>query len=242
MHSDRSAAIARSFGTRAESYDAHAALQRAVAGRLADFLPDLARPRVLELGCGTGLFSRHLIARYPGGRFTFSDLSPAMVEQCRRTVAPAGEVRFARIDASRLNGEGEFDVIALSMTLHWLTDPRLTLEHLRGRLSPHGALLYATLGPDSFAEWRDALAREGLPSGLVETPLLPGIVAEERIVSEGGALAFLRGLKAIGGLTPRAGYPPLPAGALRRAMRALDARHGGRLTWHIVYGRLNSPS
>jgi malonyl-CoA O-methyltransferase len=237
MLSDRSAAIARSFGARAECYDAHAALQRAVAGRLADFLPDMSCPRVLELGCGTGLFSRHLVARYPEGRFTFSDLSPAMLAQCRRTVAAAA-ARFAVIDASRLNGEGEFDVIALSMTLHWLSDPLSSLRHLRGHLSPHGTLLFATLGPDSFAEWRDVLAREGLPSGLVEAPPLPGIVAEERIVSAGGALAFLRGLKAMGGLTPRAGYPPLPPGALRRAMRALDAGHGGRIGWHIVYGRL----
>jgi malonyl-CoA O-methyltransferase len=76
-----------------------------------------------------------------------------------------------------------------------------------------------------------------LPSGLVEIPALSGILAEERLVPEASALGFLRGMKAIGGLTPRAGYRPLPPGALRRAIRTLDARFGGRVTWHIVYGR-----
>jgi hypothetical protein len=29
-------------------------------------------------------------------------------------------------------------------------------------------------------------------------------------------------------------------GILRRAIRLADARHGGRVTWHIVYGRVDA--
>jgi malonyl-CoA O-methyltransferase len=235
-----SAAIAESFAASAPTYEAHAELQRAVAARLARLLPDLTAPRVLELGCGTGLFSRHLTARYPDGRFTFSDVAPAMLEQCRQALAPSERLRFKIIDAGRLNGEGEFDLVALSMTLHWLSDPLAALERLRGLLSPRGVLLYATLGSDCFAEWRNVLKREVLPSGLVETPRLPGLIAEERLVSNGGALSFLRSMKAVGGITPRPGYRPLAAGPLRRAIRSLDTLHGGRVTWHIVYGRLTA--
>jgi methionyl-tRNA formyltransferase len=54
-------------------------------------------------------------------------------------------------------------------------------------------------------------------------------------------LAFLQRMKAVGGLTPKEGYAPLSPGALRRAVRATDAEHGGRITWHIVYGRINAP-
>ncbi len=59
-------------------------------------------------------------------------------------------------------------------------------------------------------------------------------------MSDGGALSFLRAMKSVGGVTPRPGYRPLAPGALRRAIRALDARHGGRVTWHIVYGGLTA--
>jgi malonyl-CoA O-methyltransferase len=79
-----------------------------------------------------------------------------------------------------------------------------------------------------------------VPSGLIGIAALPGVVAQERLVFDGGALAFLRGIKAIGGVTPAAGYRSLPPGALRRVMRALDREHKGRITWHIVYGRLGS--
>jgi malonyl-CoA O-methyltransferase len=248
MLSTRSAAIAQSFGARAASYDEHADLQRAVAERLACLLPPLASPRVLELGCGTGLFSRHLLARYSGGTFVFTDLAPSMVEQCRLNLVGAGEKRvsFEIMDAARPTADGPFDLIAMSMTLHWLADSAAALTTLRQLLAAGGVLIYATIGGESFPEWRDALDRQGLPVGLLDIPDLPGIVDEERLIVDADTLGFLRRMKAIGGLTPRESYAPLPAGALRRAIRAADKRNGGRITWHIVYGRLaasqSSPS
>ncbi len=133
------------------------------------------------------------------------------------------------------------DLIVSSMTLHWLAEPVASLERLRQFLAPSGAILYATLGTDSFAEWRAVLAEEDLPSGLADISPLPGVIEEERLVPDADTLSFLRRMKAVGGLTPKEGYAPLSPGALRRAIHATDARFGGRITWHIVYGALKSP-
>lgn len=242
MLSRHSAAVAASFGTRAESYELHAGLQRAVADRLAHLLPELESPRVLELGCGTGLFSRHLIDRYPQGSFVLTDVAPAMIAECRRNLAPArpARVSFEVMDAGEAGGHAGLDLIVSSMTLHWLAAPAAALERLRRFLAPNGVLLYATLGQDSFAEWRSVLQDLSLPSGLVDTPPLPGIVDEERLVPDGDALSFLRRMKSVGGLTPKEGYTPLSPGGLRHAIRTADQRFDGRITWHIVYGRLGS--
>ena len=64
------------------------------------FLPELERPRVLELGCGTGLFSRHLVQLYPHGHFVLTDVAPAMIAECRRNVAGLGP------GAYQLRGDG----------------------------------------------------------------------------------------------------------------------------------------
>ena len=239
MLSRRSAEVAASFGARAESYERHAGLQRAVADRLARLLPERQSPRVLELGCGTGLFSRHLIGRYPDGSFVLTDAAPAMIAECRRNVASGGDARisFEVMDAGQAGGHADLDLIVSSMTLHWLADPVASLERLSRLLAPGGVLLYATLGPESFAEWRAVLARESLPSGLAEIAPLPGVVEEERLTPDTDALSFLRRMKAVGGLTPKEGYAPLSAGELRRAIHAADTSFGGRITWHIVYGR-----
>jgi len=199
---------------------------------------------VLELGCGTGLFSRHLIERYPDGSFVLTDASPAMLAECRRNLAGARAPRigFEIMDASRPvrqgpGGQAPFDLITMSMTLHWLIDQRASLEQLRRLLAPSGVLLYAALGPESFAAWRAVLNEQGLPSGIAGIEALPGIVQEELLAPDATALDFLRRMKSVGGLTPRDGYRPLSPGALRRAIRAADAR-GAPIAWHIVYGRL----
>ena len=57
------------------------------------------------------------------------------------------------------------------------------------------------------------LEEQALPSGLLDVPELPGIVDEERIVADTDTLGFLRRMKAVGGLTPREGYAPLPPGS-----------------------------
>jgi malonyl-CoA O-methyltransferase len=241
--SRRSAAVAASFGARAGSYELHAGLQRAVADRLALALPQLERPRVLELGCGTGLFSRHLVSRYPDGSFVLTDVAPAMIAECRRNLAPAktAHISYEVMDAGEAGGYAGLDLIVSSMTLHWLTDPVASLKRLRPLLAPGGALLYATLGQESFAEWRTVLAELSLPSGLASIQQLPGVFEEERLIPDESALGFFRRMKAVGGLTPQEGYASLSPGVIRRAMRAADSRFGGRITWHIVYGRLNAP-
>ena len=243
MLSRRSAEIAAGFGASAAAYERHAGLQRAVAGKLAGYLPKLEAPFVLELGCGTGLLSRHLVQLYPRGYFVLTDVAPAMIAECRRNLAGLGpaHVSFEVMDAGEAGGHAGLDLIVSSMTLHWLAQPVRSLERLTRLLAPGGVLFYAALGPDSFAEWRATLAAEALPSGLVDIPPLPGTFAEERLTPDPDALSFLRRIKAVGGLTPREGYAPLSAGALRRAIRAADAQFAGRITWHIVYGALNAP-
>ncbi len=241
--SRHSARIVESFAARAGSYESHAGLQSAVAARLAGFLPELERPRVLELGCGTGLFSRHLVRRYRQGRFVMTDAAPAMIAECRRNLSGPGaaDISYEVMDAGQASGHAGLDLIVSSMTLHWLADPVASLERLRGLLAPGGLLLYATLGPESFAEWRAGLASCGLENGLAEIQPLPGVADEEKFTPDTGTLSFLRRMKAVGGLTPRQGYHRLSPGALRRAIRATDSQFGGRVTWHIVYGAVSAP-
>jgi malonyl-CoA O-methyltransferase len=237
----RSATIARAFGARVAEYESHAGLQRIVAERLATFLPPRSCPRVLELGCGTGLLSRRLIESYPDGSFLLTDLAPAMLAECRRNLGDkAGTAQFQTMDASRPVADGPFDLIAMSMILHWLPDPVAVLRQLQGLLAPGGMLLYATISGSSFPEWRDVLERLSLASGLVELPELPGVIDEEMLVAGSDTLTFLRRMKAVGGITAKEGYAQLSAGQLRRAIRLADCDHGGRITWHILYGRLGA--
>jgi malonyl-CoA O-methyltransferase len=243
MLSTHKARVAAAVTARAADYTGHASLQAQVADRLAACLPALAAPRVLEVGCGTGFLTRHLLEAYPDGEFLITDLSEAMLEVCRVRLGGGDRrrVRFTVMDGEAPELAERFDLIASSMTLQWFADPARGLDRLHSRLDVGGHLVFATLGPESFPEWRRVLAAHGRPEGVVAMPRLPGIVHEEhRCLDFADGLAFLRQLRAIGAATPRDGYRPLSAGALRAALRDLDRDHGGRVTWHLVYGHLMS--
>ena len=56
------------------------------------------RPRILEIGCGTGLLTRELARRLGPADWMLTDISPAMLEIARLGPAPQGSVRYAALD------------------------------------------------------------------------------------------------------------------------------------------------
>lgn len=237
--SKRNHVVASRFGRQAQRYNAHANLQADVARELASHLPDITNPHVLEIGCGTGHLTEHLLKRYPFGDFTITDLSRHMLDQCRLRFPICGQRAYAVLDGEWPDTDRHFDLIATSMAVHWFEDPLPALDRLTALLRPGGKLLYATLGHESFNEWRKLLREESLPIGLVDLPKWPGVLTEEyRKIPYDNGLSFLKAMKAMGATAPRTGYRPLTVGALRNVLRKFDTRADRGITWHIVYGEL----
>ena len=71
--------IVESFSKHAKTYDRRAFLQKNMAETLASLIPEKNINNILEIGCGTGLFTRHLIALSPK-HITLNDISSAMMD------------------------------------------------------------------------------------------------------------------------------------------------------------------
>ena len=246
---DRKRTLRRAFDGAASSYDAAAVVQKLVAGRLAAriaALPLPARPRILEIGCGTGLLSAALRQALPDAQWALTDLSPAMVQACRERLGDPPDTRFMVMDGEHPALEpGAFDLVCASLAFQWFEDLAGALSRLRTLLAPGGWLAFATLGPETLAEWGRAHADLGLQAG---TPafapldaLAPGEIQTETLVhASGGGRAFLAGLKAIGAGSPAEGRRPLGAGQLRRVLRRFEAS-GAATTYQVAYGRWRRP-
>ena len=257
----RKAAIARSFDAAAPRYDVHAGLQRAVAGRLAERIARLdppPPPRVLEIGCGTGFVSEALLARLPAARCLLTDLSPAMVRRCRDKLGHhPGAAGFVVMDGEAPAVAGGFDLVASSLAVQWFLDPQRALARLGDCLAPGGRLVFATLGADTFSEWRAAHEALGLAYGA--TPLstaatlgrllgcgggegpgaLRGTLEEERVLRRyPGPGAFLHELRGLGADLPAGDHRPLAAGSMRKLLRHLEGAGSGgfTVTYQVLYG------
>ncbi|CAO3459035.1 Dethiobiotin synthase BioD (EC 6.3.3.3) [Azospirillum argentinense] len=247
----RKAAIAAAFGKAAPRYEEHAAVQRIAAERLAERvarLPLPPRPRVLEIGCGTGFLSRALHERIGPADWLLTDLSPDMLERCRATLGDPDDSAFRIMDGEQPDLDGPFDLIVSSLALQWFHAPAAALARWAGLLAPGGRIAVATLAADSFQEWREAHRALGLEAGVPTYPtrhaldrLWPaggeGLVEEERLLRRhANGLDFLAELKGIGAHLPAEGRRPLSPGALRRVLRRLERPEGLTMTHHIAYG------
>jgi malonyl-CoA O-methyltransferase len=155
----RKAAIRRKFSRAAATYDEHATVQKEAAEQLAERLPDPGPASILELGCGTGNYTRLLADRYPTARLDALDFSESMLAMAREKMRGA-RVAFHCRDGELFLREGRerFDLITSNATLQWFDDLGRTAELLAGRLNPGGLFLATIFGPEGLRELREGLA------------------------------------------------------------------------------------
>jgi malonyl-CoA O-methyltransferase len=247
--------IGRAFGRASGSYAANASVQQLAAERLAGriaALPLPTRPRVLEIGCGSGFLTGALARMLPEADLAVSDLSPQMVAACRASL-PGARAGYLVMDGERpCFADGAFDLVCSSLAVQWFDDLEGSLTRLCRLLKPGGHLAFSTLLCDSLTEWRRAHSDEGLTAGAPDfaapaelqhfshaTAVL--VLSEERVIERhADGAAFVRAMKSIGAATPRQGRAPLSAPELKRVLRRFEAA-GAATTYHLGYGLLRRP-
>lgn len=149
------ASVAASFSQAAASYDAVAELQRTVGYALADSLPeDLQPARWLDLGCGTGFFTRHLAQRFPVAEGLALDIAEGML---RHASPKGGASAFIAGDAECLPlQENCVDLVFSSLVLQWCADFPAVLRESARVLRRGGIFAFASLCSGTLQELRDS--------------------------------------------------------------------------------------
>lgn len=246
--------LVRAFDAAADTYDAHAPIQRTVAERLAQrisALPIRERPRILEIGCGTGFLSAALRRRIGPADWTLTDLSPSMMAVCRERLGDARDTAFLAMDGERPSfaPDVRFDLIVASLAFQWFDDLPGAIARLSGLLAPGGYLAFATLAQGSFAEWRRAHEDLGLEPATPAFPSLEALAAmtggrieDERLVHvQPSGRAFLEGLKRIGAHAAPPGRRPLSNADFKRVVAGFETMGAG-CTYHVAYGMVRKPA
>lgn len=147
--------VAVSFSRAAASYDSVAELQRAVGYELISRLPASLKPeRWLDVGCGTGYFSRVLGQRFAHSEGLALDIAQGMLAYARPL---GGATHFIAGDAECLPlGANTCDVVFSSLALQWCADFDAVLSEAKRVLKPGGVLAFASLCVGTLSELRDS--------------------------------------------------------------------------------------
>jgi 2-polyprenyl-3-methyl-5-hydroxy-6-metoxy-1,4-benzoquinol methylase len=113
-----------------------------------------SQKRVLEVGCGTGLFTEMFAAS--GATIVAVDISPELLEKARLRGLPSHQVSFLAKRFEDCEVDGPFDAIIGSSVLHHL-EVGFSIRRIRELLKPGGRLSFAEpnmLNPQVFLERR----------------------------------------------------------------------------------------
>lgn len=138
----------------AEEYERHAveSAYNALYDRPAvlELLGEVTGQRVLDAGCGPGLYAEELVAR--GAEVVAFDHSPKMVDLARNRLGDQSMVRVHDL-AHPLDWleDNSFDGALLALVIHHLDDRVAALRELRRVLRPGGRLVVSTHHPT--ADW-----------------------------------------------------------------------------------------
>lgn len=106
---------------------------------------------VLELACGTGLWTERLAAH--ADRMTAVDGSPEMLELCRERVGDSADVRYVQADLFAWEPEETYDLCFFGFWLSHVPEERFELfwEKLRRALRPGGRVFFVDSSRNDLA-------------------------------------------------------------------------------------------
>lgn len=151
--------ICNAFNKHATEYEKVAKVQHEIGERLFERLHYLKiSPRyVLDLGCGTGIFTCLLKKHYPQAEIIGLDLAHAMLRESKKKQGWRRKWPLVNGDMAALPfADGVFDLVFANQVIHWSQPLSTVIQELNRVMNVNGCLMFSTLGPDTFKELKQS--------------------------------------------------------------------------------------
>ncbi|WP_303851877.1 methyltransferase domain-containing protein [Seleniivibrio woodruffii] len=139
--------IKHAFCSSSESYDSSCDIQRIVAEHLAELLPDGTQDRILEIGTGTGIFTKLLNEKC--GSAVCVDIADALLAKAARQFP---DNIFICGDGEYLPVGGEFALITGSSAIQWFQQPEKSIPAMLKHLKKGGKFAFSVFVEGTFVE------------------------------------------------------------------------------------------
>ncbi len=256
--------VRRAFEQAAASYDSAAVVQRAIADRLAQQLPECwpeqGVQRVLDVGSGTG-YGEQCLRPFLGTALLWElDLAHSMLKTAQAQPGRGACVAVCANAARIPLAQDVMDFLWSSLALQWAEDLQATGRELWRVLKPGGVLHFATLLPGTLSELAESFAgvdqyrhvNQFLSAEDVQRDLrqagfeIQRCVAEPYVAHYPSVADVLRSLKAIGAQRVVAQGVPGLMGKQRwqHAVNNYEARRqpeGLPATYQVLYVSAKKP-
>ncbi|MFH1678102.1 MAG: malonyl-ACP O-methyltransferase BioC [Candidatus Omnitrophota bacterium] len=148
--------IKRNFCAHAEYYDKYSSIQDICALKLIDKIKMDNFSKILDIGCGTGNYTKILRNRFPNAKIEALDISREMIDIARRKLR-FKQIEFIIKDAEAIDSKELFDLITSNASFQWFEDLEKALLKYSSLLIKDGVISFSIFGPGTFTELNASL-------------------------------------------------------------------------------------
>ena len=147
--------IAQSFSRAANTYDASAYVQHEIGDQLFKGVDHNNPCCIIDLGCGTGFFTKKLKEKFKKSIIFGIDLAKGMLHVARKQLL---------VDTCWICADAEYlpfmsnsvDIVFSNLTIQWCSNYTHLFSEIKRVLKPGGMVFIATLGESTLHELRSA--------------------------------------------------------------------------------------
>lgn len=237
----------------AHLYDQYARVQKISAQKLVtnikkNFNKKFPPQTILEIGCGTGFLTQHLLRAFPEARIVASDISPKMLKRAQEKFGDAHtRLSYRVLDGETIQTNDRYDLICSNFTFQWFQNLEKGLVNCVSLLNPNGCLVFSTLTRSSFLEWQEIFIRNNVNNLFSHYPSFEALQAiyingsssqwkrETLIDLTMDGLNFFKELKRIGAGTLHDHSSPVKVGSLKHVIKEFNKEYQ-YTTYEIAIG------
>ena len=150
--------IKNNFSRCAKYYDRYSTVQNMCALKLIEGIGKSHFNKILDVGCGTGIYTAILRKSFPFAVIKAVDISKEMIRMAREKIKD-DSVEFIVADAETIKLKEDFDLITSNASLQWFDDLGMSLINYKDLLIEGGHIVFSTFGPLTFCELNISLRR-----------------------------------------------------------------------------------
>lgn len=236
--------LKRHFSKASRTYDDNASVQLYMGKKLLENIAADKFKHILEIGCGSGIFTEEIVKRYSPHSIALNDISEEMLNTCRKRFSDYTNISYHPGDIEKISLKGSYDLIASNACFQWLSDLKVALNGFIEALNSDGILAFTSFGNENVREI-SSLTNNGLRylsyseiNEIIKSLDVPYSLHEEVIQFHyKDALEMLKTLKKTGvtGFSKKT----WTRGMLNRFIEEYESKYsdekGVFLTWHLYY-------
>ncbi len=186
-HSINKRIVTHHFSNSAHHYDDVTPIQASMAYELAqsslNYLNHTEIKSIIEIGCGTGNLTRHLVTLFPDATITAIDISQSMIDHAKKKLPQSSNINFMNADAESIAGDNcvlpKSNLIISNAAIQWFSAPLTTIRKYARLLQPGGLLSFSTFGPQTFTELYQSFSYAESELQISHTPRVLNFCSEQ---------------------------------------------------------------